>query len=159
MLHAMGEPTLAYGLLLAANGALIVAFEAPVAVLLRRRAALVVIAGGYALVGAGYLVIGVSPGLMTAAIAVVVISAGEMLYKPTATAHVADCAPDGMAARYQSLYAGASVSGMFLAPALGGIGYERAGDLLWPACGLLGLVCAAVLWRVSRRPAPVPVPA
>jgi dipeptide/tripeptide permease len=49
-----------------------------------------------------------------------VITGGEMLYKPTATAHVADAAPDGMVGRFSSLYAAASISGMFLAPALGG---------------------------------------
>ncbi len=111
MLHDMGEPTLAYGLLLAANGALIVLFEAPIAVLLRNRAAVSVIAAGYALVGVGFLVIGAAPGLVTAALAIVVISLGEMLYKPTAPAYLADCAPADMQGRYQSLYAGASVSG------------------------------------------------
>ena len=48
MLHELGQPALAYGLLLAANGALIVAFEAPIAVLLRHRAAVCVIAVGSA---------------------------------------------------------------------------------------------------------------
>jgi MFS family permease len=100
-----------------------------VAVLLRHRAAVSVIAVGYALVGAGFLVIGVAPGLVTAAGAIAVISLGEMLYKPTAPAYLVDCAPAGMQARYQSLYAGASVGGMTLGPALGGFGYEHAGNL------------------------------
>ncbi len=55
-----------------------------------------------------------------AVVAAAFITAGEMLYKPTATAHVADAAPEGMVGRFSSLYAAASISGMFLAPALGG---------------------------------------
>ena len=54
------------------------------------------------------------------------ITAGEMLYKPTATAHVADAAPEGMVGRFSSLYAAASISGMLFAPALGGAAYEHA---------------------------------
>jgi MFS family permease len=130
-----------------------------VAVLLRHRAAVSVIAVGYALVGAGFLVIGVAPGLVTAAGAIAVISLGEMLYKPTAPAYLVDCAPAGMQARYQSLYAGASVGGMTLGPALGGFGYEHAGNLIWPACGVLAGLAAIVLWQLGRRAAPVSVSA
>jgi MFS family permease len=159
MLRAMGQPAVAYGLLMAANAALIVAFEAPIAVRLSDRAALPVISVGYALVGAGYLVIGVAPGLATAAVAIAVLTAGEMLYKPTAPAYVADAAPAGMLGRYQSLYGAASIGGMMLAPALGGFGYQYAGDLIWPICAVVGGLSAFALWRVGRRDAPVPVPA
>ena len=159
MLRSMGQPAVAYGLLMAANAALIVAFEAPIAVRLRNRAALPVIAVGYALVGAGYLVIGAAPGLASAAVAIAVLSAGEMLYKPTAPAYVADAAPAGMLGRYQSLYGAASIGGMMLAPALGGFGYQYAGNLIWPICAVVGGLSALVLWRVSRRDAPVPVAA
>lgn len=38
---------------------------------------------------------------------------------------VADAAPEGVTGRFSSLYAAASISGMFLAPALGGITYQH----------------------------------
>jgi MFS family permease len=154
LLHDLGYPVLAFGLLMAANGAIIVVAEAPLAVLLRHRTATAVIAAGYALVGLGCLVVGVAPGLVAASVAIVVITVGEMLYKPTATAHVADSAPPGASARYQSLYAGASIGGMLFAPVLGGLGYQHIPTLLWPLAGVCALGAAAVTWRVGRR-APV----
>ncbi len=153
LLRDEGYPPLAYGLLMAANGGLIVLAEAPLAVALRHQAALGVIAGGYALVGVGLLVIGIAPGLVAAAVAMIIITAGEMLYKPTATAHVADAAPEGAAARYQSLYAGASIAGLFLSPALGGFAYDHVPGLLWPVAGGVALLAAFVLWRAGLRTA------
>ncbi len=156
LLRDHGYPPLVYGVMVAANGAIIVAAEAPLAVLLRRRPAMGVIASGYTLVGVALLIVGVAvglrgpAGLVTIGLAVVVITGGEMLYKPTATAHVADSAPPGAAARYQSLYSGASIAGLFFAPALGGIGYERIPVLLWPIAGALVLAAALTLYRVGR---------
>jgi MFS family permease len=81
-----------------------------------------------------------------------------MLYKPTATAHVADAAPDGMVGRFSSLYAAASISGMFLAPAIGGTVYDHAPRLLYPAAAVLAVAAAAVLYRQQalRKPATQP---
>ena len=93
----------------------------------------------------GSAVLGVWPALAGAALAIVVITAGEMLYKPTATAHVADAAPAGMVGRYSSLYAAASISGMFLAPAIGGTTYQHAPRLLYPVAAGLALAAGAVL--------------
>jgi len=152
LLRDAGSPPVAYGVLIAVNSILIVCFEAALAVRLRAHQALRVIAVGSALVGVGLAVLGVWPALMGAVIAVVVITAGEMLYKPTATAHVADLAPEGMVGRYSSLYAAASVSGMFLAPALGGVAYDHVPRLLFPVAAGLAVATGAVL-GVTRRAA------
>jgi predicted MFS family arabinose efflux permease len=149
MLRDAGYPPLAYGLLIAANGAIIVMFEAPLAVGLRRRSAIAVIATGYGVVGAGLAVMGTA-GLVGASAGIVVVSTGEMLYKPTATAHVADSAPPGAAARYQSLYAGASIAGLLLAPAIGGVAYEAAPHALWPVAGGCALLAAMALATAGR---------
>lgn len=138
---------------MALNAALIVVFEAPLALALRERPASAVIAAGFAFVGLGYLALSLAPVLLGAVVAVAVISVGEMLYKPTATAHMADSAPDGMAGRYQSLYAGASISGMFLAPTIGGYAYEHVPGLIWPVCAALAVAAGAVMWLVERRAA------
>jgi MFS family permease len=74
-----------------------------------------------------------------------------MLYKPTATAYVADAAPVGMVGRYSSLYAAASISGMFLAPAIGGTVYEHAPSLLYPVAAALALAAGVVLALVGER--------
>lgn len=152
LLTDAGSPAVAYGVLLGLSSAVIVLFEAPLAIRLRGHSATRVIAGGFLLVGLGLAVLGVagfSGGwlvLAGAAVAIAVITGGEMLYKPTATAYVADAAPEGMVGRYSSLYAAASISGMFLAPALGGVAYEHVPRLLYPAAAVLALGAAAVVF-------------
>jgi len=76
---------------------------------------------------------------------VAVITAGEMLYKPTATAHASDRAPEGMHGRYQSLYGAASIGGTVLAPPLAGALFELSPRLMWVCGGALGVAAAAVL--------------
>ncbi|MFG1626488.1 MFS transporter [Kribbella sp. NPDC049227] len=145
LLRDAGTPAVAYGLLIGLSSAVIVCCEAPLAVRLRAHRSTRVIAVGFALVGLGLAVLGVWPALVGATLAMVVITAGEMLYKPTATAHVADAAPEGMVGRYSSLYAAASISGMFLAPALGGAAYQHVPDLLYPVAAALAFGAAVVL--------------
>ncbi|MFI5728541.1 MFS transporter [Kribbella sp. NPDC051587] len=158
LLRDAGSPPVAYGVLIAVNSIVIVCFEAPLAIRLRGHRALRVIATGSVLVGIGLAALGVWPALAGAAVAIVVITAGEMLYKPTATAHVADVAPDGMVGRYSSLYAAASVSGMFLAPALGGITYEHLPRLLFPIAGGLAVAAGVVLALTPPAAAPDGLP-
>jgi MFS family permease len=155
MLRDAEAPTVAYGILIALSSAIIVLFEAPLAVWLRHHAAVTVVASGFALVGLGLAAIAVWPALGGAVIAMVVITAGEMLYKPTATAHVADAAPNGMVGRYSSLYAAASISGSLFAPALGGTAYQHAPRLLWPVAAGIALLAAGAVW-LTRRPAAAP---
>lgn len=149
-LAQQGVPTVAYGLLVSLNCLLIVAAEAPIALALRDRPAVPVVAAGFGLVGLAYLVLGVSPGLVLAVVAMVVLTAGEMLYKPTATAHVADLAPLGMAARYQSAYAAASISGTVVSPVVGGAVYDAAPGLVWPLAGVVAALAGALLYLSSR---------
>ena len=133
-----GRSTQFYGWLLAINGGVILCLELPVthraaptgAAEHRRRRSL---AGGTG-------VRGTDPGGAGPLFAVTMmasVTAGEILYKTTATAYVADQAPAHAQGRFQSLYAGASISGQVLAPPLGGALYAAAPELLWPACALL----------------------
>ena len=149
-LRDAGSPAIAYGVLIGLSSAVIVLLEAPLAVHLRGHRATRVVAVGFALVGVGLGVLGVWPALAGATVAIVVITAGEMLYKPTATAHVADAAPEGMVGRYSSLYAAASISGMFLAPAIGGTVYQHAPSVLFPTAAALAVLAAFTLLLATR---------
>jgi predicted MFS family arabinose efflux permease len=151
LLRDAGSPAVAYGVLIGLSSVVIVLLEAPLAVRLAGHQARRVVAAGFLLVGLGLAVLGVWPALVGAAVAVAVVTAGEMLYKPTATAHVADAAPEGMVGRYSSLYAAASISGMFLAPALGGTAYEHVPALLYPAAAVLALAAAAAVTAAGER--------
>ncbi|WP_242438716.1 MFS transporter [Streptomyces sp. CB00455] len=145
----------AFGFVIALNGAVILLLELPAAVALRERPPLAVVGSGLVLVGAGYAALLAGAGVVEAAVMMVLLSLGEILYKTTATAYVADQAPEHAAGRFQSLYAGVSVSGVVLGAPLGGALYCAAPGLLWPACAALaGGAGGAVLWmsRKAERP-------
>lgn len=150
-LRAGSAPPWVYGAMMSLNCVAIVVFEPWMAGRLRHRPAPALIGGGYALVGVGWLTMAVHPGVALAAVAVLVLSAGEMLYNPTATALAADRAPIGMQGRYQSLYGSASIAGTVLSPIAGGALYDAAPGLVWPVGGALALAAAAALWFGWRR--------
>ncbi|MER8006350.1 MFS transporter [Streptomyces sp. NPDC094149] len=136
-----------YGALLAVNGGLLLCLELPVALTLRRRSPLRIVGTGLLLVAAGYAALLLGAGVGTAVVMMAALTLGEALYKTTATAYVADQAPEHVLGRFQSLYAGASISGVVLAAPLGGAVYEAAPGVLWPLCAGLGAMagCAVLL--------------
>ncbi|WP_431948648.1 MFS transporter [Actinacidiphila sp. bgisy167] len=149
--HGIGTDV--YGLLIAVNGGVILCLEIPAAIALRRRPPLPIISVGLVLVGAGYAALVGGAYLATAVTMMVLLTAGEILYKTTATAYAADSAPEHLQGRFQSLYAGASASGTVLAPPLGGALYDASPGALWPVCAALAgasgivLLAAAARWR------------
>lgn len=143
----------AFGLIVALNGAVILLLELPAAVALRDRPPLAVIGSGLVLVGAGYAALLLGAGAATAVAMMVLLSLGEILYKTTATAYVADQAPEHAVGRFQSLYAGVSVSGTVLAPPAGGAVYAAAPGLLWPLCAALAAGAGAVVLARHRTEA------
>jgi MFS family permease len=154
-LHRLDAPTVVYGLTVTANCVIIVAAEVWMALRMAGHAPGRVIALGYGFVGASWLIFGAHPAVATAFVLVAVISVGEMLYKPTATAAVADASPAGYEARYQSLYAGASVAGTVIAPPIGGALFAHHATLLWVASGLAPIAAAVVLMAPGLRGRPV----
>lgn len=140
-----------YGALLAINGAVLLCLELPAALALRRRAPLPVVGTGLLLVAAGYGALLLGPGIGTAVAMMTLLTLGELLYKTPATAYVADQAPEHVQGRFQSLYAGVSISGVVLAAPLGGALYETAPAVLWPVCAGLGAAAAAAVLWAGRR--------
>ncbi|MFD5472650.1 MFS transporter [Streptomyces sp. NPDC127105] len=147
-----GLSTRLYGALLAINGGVLLCLELPTALALRRRSPLRVVGCGLLLVAAGYGALLLGAGAATAVAMMTLLTLGELLYKTTATAYVADQAPEHVQGRFQSLYAGASISGMVLAAPLGGAVYEAAPGLLWPLCAVLGAAAGVVVLAVGRLP-------
>ncbi|WP_327740068.1 MFS transporter [Streptomyces nojiriensis] len=141
----------AFGLVIALNGGVILLLELPAAVALRKRPALPVIGTGMLLVGAAYAALLLGAGVASAVAMMILLSLGEILYKTTATAHMADQAPEHAIGRFQSLYAGVSVSGVVLGPPLGGALYSMAPGLLWPLCAVLAAGAGAALLGAHAR--------
>lgn len=108
-----------YAAVIAIGSALILVLEIPVTQWLQGHAAFGDIAAGYALVGVGTAMFALPVSVVSVVLAMVVPTAGEILYKTTATAHVLDQAPDHLVGQYQGLYTGAATSGTLLAAPIG----------------------------------------
>ncbi|MFB9234886.1 MFS transporter [Plantactinospora siamensis] len=159
-----GQPVALYAALIALGSGLILCLELPVALALRRRNAVGIVAAGYVLVGLGFGLFTLGTATVAVVAAMVVITAGEILYKTTATAYVLDAAPDRLVGRYQGLYTGAATSGTILSPPVGALAYSAGPRLLWPACAVVAVGAGALAWWSGRRPRPgaptgPPVPA
>jgi len=150
-LRDAGESVALYTALIALGSGLILVFEIPVALRLRRFSSYPIIATGYALVGVGFVLFGLPVSAAAAVLAMVVLTAGEILYKTTATAHVLDAAPDHLVGQYQGLYQGAATSGTMLAAPIGTAVYATEPQLLWPLGGVLCAVAAVVVLSSGRR--------
>jgi len=148
-----GQPVWLYATAIAVGSGLILTLEIPVAQWLRSRDALGIVAVGYALVGVGTLLFALPVTVGSVLLAMGVLTAGEILYKTTATAHVLDQAPDHLVGQYQGLYTGAATSGTLIAAPVGTAVYAAAPALLWPLMAGLALA-AAVVVLAARRLAP-----
>jgi MFS family permease len=146
-----GSETTMYGALLALNGGILLCLELPAALALRRRDPLHIVGTGLLLVAAGYGALLLGPPVLTTIAMMTLLTLGELLYKTTATAYVADQAPDHLQGRFQSLYAGASISGVVLAAPLGGALYATAPTLLWPLCAGLGALAGAAVLLSAKK--------
>jgi MFS family permease len=153
-LHELGARPWVYGATITLNCVLIVMLEPWLAGRLRARETSSLLAIGFALVGLGWAVVAAVPTIAAAFVAVTVVTFGEMLYKPTATAHAADSAPAGMVGRYQSVYGAASITGEFLSPPICGVLFVVSVQLMWwvgAALAVLPALLIALAWR--RLPA------
>lgn len=149
-----GFDTQAYGWLFAVNGGVILLLELPATAALRRFAPLAIAGTGLVLVGLGYGLLMFGAGIALAAAMMLLLTVGEILYKTPATAYVADQAPEHAQGRFQSLYAGVSVSGVVLGPPLGGSLYATAPGLLWPVCTGLAVVAGIAVMVAGRMRGP-----
>jgi MFS family permease len=149
-LRDSGQPVWLYAVVVAVGSGLILLLEIPVAQRLQGRGALGIVAAGYALVGVGTVMFSLPVTVVSVLLAMAVLTAGEILYKTTATAHVLDQAPDHLVGQYQGLYTGAATSGTLLAAPVGTAIYAASPDLLWPVMAALALAASAFV-VLSRR--------
>ena len=146
-----GQPVGLYAALVAIGSGLILVLEIPTALRLRRFPSEPIVAMGYVLMGVGFLMFGLPVGVTTAVVAMIVITAGEILYKTTATAHVLDAAPDHLVGQYQGLYTAAATSGTMLAAPVGALLYSAEPAMVWPACAVVTLGAAGAVLAARDR--------
>ncbi len=139
-----GIPESGYGLLISLNAILVVLVQFWLTRRLKKQKPMLMMALGTGLYALGFAAYGFVTTYLLFALAMVVITIGEMVLAPFQQALVAGFAPEDMRGRYMAI-AGLSWGLAFAAgPILAGLLLDSPNpDYLWFACGILGLVAAA----------------
>ncbi|MBI4677344.1 MAG: MFS transporter [Elusimicrobia bacterium] len=142
------------GLLFSLNGAVVVLLQYWASKGLERSRLTSGLALGCLLYAAGYLGVGFSQGFETAALAVFVLTLGEILVQPGMHTLAANMAPERCKGRYMGVHGILQQIGSAMGVLLGGLGNEHLAPS-WPPmpwCAVAGLALAAGLgFRSLRR--------
>ncbi len=147
-----------FGLVFTVNTALILAIEVPLNAAMARWPARWSLALGALLVAVGFAATGLATGFWTVMATVVVWTFGEMIMFPSASAHVADIAPEKRTGEYMGLYNMLFGLGFTVGPGVGVLVLERSGaGTLWTAVFAFGSLSAVMLMFVRSPPAPADI--
>jgi predicted MFS family arabinose efflux permease len=141
------------GLLFAVNTVLIIVFEMVLTRRLRHVAPLRVVAWGALAVGLGYGMVPLGSTFAFAALAMAVLTWGEMLAFPQAEAWAASRADAANRGSYLGLYGLSFAAALTFGPAVGTWVYGRLGHgVTWAGCAVAGVVLWAAFTLLARRP-------
>ncbi|MBM3121535.1 MAG: MFS transporter [Chloroflexi bacterium] len=159
MKENFGLPESAYGLILAANAAMVVLFQYGVTRLTQRYYHLPVLAVGSLFYALGVGSVALGAGFTAFLASMVILTIGELIMIPTSTALTANLAPADMRGRYMGVYGLTWGVAMGIGPVLGGtLNDQLAPVAIWYAGLVLGAVAMIgflVLDRVMPRRSPV----
>jgi MFS family permease len=158
-----GLPEINFGALLSLNAVIVVLLQFWVARRLERYRPMLMMAAGSLLYAIGFAMYGFVSGIALFAVAMVIITIGEMIVSPFQQSVVANFAPEAMRGRYMAV-SGLSWSVAFtIGPYFAGLILDSANpDLLWIVCGFIGLLATVgftLLNRTHRVPSPIAEPA
>ncbi len=148
----VGYSTSVFGLLMSLNGVMIIFLELPLTTITQRLRPRRVMALGYVILGAGLSLNAFSSSLAILILSMVVLTIGEMISLPVASAYVAKIAPDRMRGRYMGILGLSWTGATMLGPGFGMRLYALNPTLVWLACGALGVAAAGLLLLVSGNP-------
>jgi len=148
--NTLGFQPRIYGLLISLNALLVITCELVIINATQRLSPRPVIALGYLLWGLGFSLTGIAHTIPLLAWTVVIWTFGEMVSSPLIAAYVAEIAPERFRGRYMGLFVTAWSVALCLGPPIGTFVFERNPAALWAACGVLGLLSAALLYTPAR---------
>jgi MFS family permease len=141
-----------YGTLLSINAAMVVLFQFWITRRLAKYPAMLMMAAGAALYGIGFGMIGFVSGFGLFAVAMIIVTIGEMIIIPVAQALVAQLAPEDKRGRYMAAFSFTWTIPFAIGPLLAGLIMDNLNpDWVWYLSGLIGLIAAAgYLWLQLR---------
>lgn len=141
------------GYVLALNGVMICLFEVPLAHAMRPWPVRGVLALGYILMGASFLVFQVSGTITAFVLMMVIFTIGEMSAFSRQQAYAASMAPDDMRGRYVGFLSFAWCAGNTASSALGMPLYDHHPGILWTINAVLGIMAALLIFSSRKTPA------
>ena len=158
-----GMPALSFGSLLSLNAVIVVLCQFWVARKLEKYKPMLMMAAGSLLYAIGFAMYGFVPTFALFAVAMIIITIGEMIVSPFQQSMVASFAPEDMRGRYMAV-SGLTWSIAFtVGPYFAGLMLDSANpNLLWIICGVIGLIATLgfiVLNKVHHSPIPIVEPA
>lgn len=150
----VGFSTAQYGLLLTLNGLIVIFFQYPMTVALRRLAKFRALMLGSLLYGFGYLSLGWITQFEWALGAMAIITAGEIIHSPVTLAVIGELSPQDQRGRYMGLFGLGETVGIAMGPLLGGIlldAFPFDLELVWAPIASIGLVAAVGYYWWARR--------
>lgn len=150
----LGFSTAEYGLLLTTNGLFVVLFQYPVALVISRLKKSTVLVLGSFLYCIGWLYMGWTTGFVWAFTAMIIVTIGEIIFSPVATAVVGELAPREKRGRYMGFFGWSETLGMSVAPLVGGIlldAFVETPNLVWVPISAFGFIAAIGFFWWGRR--------
>lgn len=147
-----GVPESRYGFIMATNALMVVLFQYAVTRRSEGYSPLRVLTLGALLYAAGVGSVALGRSFPAFVLSMAILTAGELLLVPTATALAANLAPAEMRGRYMGLFGMTWGIGFGIAPVIGGLLSDRLAPVApWYGGLLLGLIAAAGFLLLARR--------
>jgi len=146
--------TAQYGLLLTLNGLIVIFFQYPMTLALRRLAKFRALILGSLLYGFGYLSLGWITQFGWALGAMAIITTGEIINSPVTLAVIGELSPQDQRGRYMGIFGLSETIGIAIGPLLGGIlldAFPSDLRLVWAPIGLMAFVAATGYYWWARR--------
>ena len=143
-----------FGLLLALNGLIVIFFQYPMTLALRRVAKFRALILGSLLYGFGYLFLGWITQFRWALVAMAVITGGEIIHAPVSLSVIGELSPEDQRGRYMGLFGLSQTIGIAVGPLLGGVlidAFPFNPELVWAPIALIAFIAAVGYYWWGRR--------
>lgn len=152
-------PAIGYGYLISMNAVIVVIFQFWVARKLEKYKPMLMVALGTAFYGIGFGMYGITSTYTMFAVAMIVITIGEMVVSPFQQSLVASFAPEEMRGRYMAVSGLSWGMAFAIGPYFAGLLLDSPQpNFLWLACGILGVITVIgyiVLDKIHHSPVAV----
>jgi MFS family permease len=144
-------PESQFGLIMAANAAMVVVFQYPLTRIVGRYRLAPTLASGALFTALGVGMVAVSSSFATFLLSMVVLTIGELIFAPSSIAFVAKVAPETMRGRYMGVYGMTLGLSFGLGPIVGGMINDNLSPvLIWPIMASVALVSAVAFLLIGR---------